>query len=82
MTTDPNLNDPPDVVAQCPMGRLNARVLTGVGLVTSDAHPGLVTAVGDRPGESRQRSLVNMAVAGRPAGSPPPPGEDRGRGRQ
>src|SRR4051794_4632654 len=44
---------------------LVARGLTGVGLVTSDAHPGLVTAVGAiLPGASWQRSFVNMVVAG------------------
>ncbi len=44
---------------------LVARGLSGVRLVTSDAHPGLVAAVGATlPGASWQRSSVNLAGGG------------------
>lgn len=44
---------------------LVARGLSGVKLVTSDAHAGLVAATGATlPGAAWQRSLVNMVVAG------------------
>lgn len=44
---------------------LVARGLTGVKLVTSDAHAGLVAAAGATlPGAGWQRSLVNMVGGG------------------
>ena len=44
---------------------LVARGLSGVGMVTSDAHAGLVEAIGATlPGASWQRSLVNMVDGG------------------
>jgi putative transposase len=44
---------------------LTARGLTGVKLVTSDAHRGLVDAIGATlPGASWQRSSVNIIVGG------------------
>jgi putative transposase len=45
---------------------LTARGLTGVKLVTSDAHNGLVVAIGATlPGASWQRSSVNISDGGR-----------------
>ena len=54
--------------------------MSGVALVTSDAHTGLVEAISAAlPGASSQRSSVNITGGGRvPADSPPPPGEDLG----
>jgi transposase-like protein len=45
---------------------LTARGLTGVRLVTSDAHNGLVAAIGATlPGAGWQRSSVNISNGGR-----------------
>src|SRR5690606_38312334 len=58
---------------------LVARGLSGVSLVISDAHPGLVDAIASTlPGATWQRSSVNMPAAGWSRWSPPPPGEDLG----
>ena len=59
---------------------LTARGLTGVALVTSDAHAGLVTAIGATlPGAAWRRSSADITTRrGRSRRSPPPPGEDLG----
>lgn len=58
---------------------LVARGLSGVSLVISDAHSGLVDAIASTlPGATWQRSSVNMPAAGWSRWSPPPPGEDLG----
>jgi hypothetical protein len=45
---------------------LVARGLSGVQLVISDAHPGLVAAIGSAlPGASWQRSSANISGGGR-----------------
>jgi transposase-like protein len=54
---------------------LVARGLSGVRLVVSDAHPGLVDAIASTlPGAAWQRSSINMSAAGRSRWSSPPPG--------